>query len=118
MVSRGRHAKWPGIVKKYVPPFLAEFAKLEMGPPTFRRMFYNLFSRGIIENTRSSANSLNSRITVARECGYLPINCLADDTRNVVGNFYDDSNYKSPQDELDGMDLFFFLAPAILELLH
>ena len=103
LVKRGRPGKWDIITDNYVPAFLADFKKLGMGPPTFRTMYYNLFSIGVYPNTKSSANSLNRAVTKARESGKLPIDCLVDDSRRVVGGFYDDPQYTNPQNYLNGL---------------
>jgi hypothetical protein len=64
--------------------------------PTLRTMFYRLFMKPLIHNTRPTYNSL-SRVTVnARMDGRLPIDCFADNTRQVIGSF--DEKYYTPDD--------------------
>src|SRR5207253_9835755 len=67
--------------------------------PTLRAMFYALYSLGIIPNTKSAYTTL-SRITArAREEGQLPIDCFADQSRQVIRRF--DDEYESPEDYIE-----------------
>jgi hypothetical protein len=67
--------------------------------PTLRSMFYALYSLGIIPNTKSAYQSL-SRITArAREGGQLPIDCFADQSRQIIQDFND--GYESPEDYVE-----------------
>jgi hypothetical protein len=62
-------------------------------------MFYALYSLGIIPNTKSAYQSL-SRITArAREDGQLPVDCFADQSRQVIQDF--DDVYESPEDYIE-----------------
>jgi hypothetical protein len=67
--------------------------------PTLRTMFYRLFSRNLIPNTRASYNSLGRELVNARWDGRLPMDCFADNTRQVVGSF--DEDYYTPNDVID-----------------
>ena len=67
--------------------------------PTLRSMFYALYSLRIIPNTKSAYQSL-SRITArAREDGQLPIDCFADQSRQIIQDFND--LYESPEDYVE-----------------
>lgn len=67
--------------------------------PTLRSTFYALYSLGIIPNTKSAYQSL-SRITAReREDGQLPVDCFADQSRQVIQDF--DDVYESPEDYIE-----------------
>ena len=55
--------------------------------PTLRSIFYRLYTKKSISNTSSAYNSLVRATVKARLDGRLPINCFADNSRNVIGNF-------------------------------
>ena len=66
-------------------------------------MHYRLYSLGVYSNTKSTYTQLSYITARAREQGILPINCFADDTRNVIGNFPDDSEYDEPEEYIDSL---------------
>ena len=55
--------------------------------PTLRAIYYRLYSRGLFPNTPSCYNSLDRATVEARWDGRLPINCFADNARQVIGDF-------------------------------
>ena len=56
---------WPSIIKK-VQEELLEYEKRKI-QPTLRAMFYKLYSKGVILNTRSDYNGLSDNTAKARE---------------------------------------------------
>lgn len=67
--------------------------------PTVRTIFYRLHSKGLIPNTKSSYTSLDNATVKAREDGRLPMNCFADNSRHVVGDF--NEVYYEPNEFID-----------------
>jgi hypothetical protein len=67
--------------------------------PILRSIFYRLYSKTLISNTRSSYTSLDKATVKARLDGRLPINCFADNSRKVVANF--NEIYYDPIDFID-----------------
>jgi hypothetical protein len=55
--------------------------------PTLRAIYYRLYSRGLFPNTPSCYNSLDRATVEARWDGRLPINCFADNARQVIDDF-------------------------------
>jgi hypothetical protein len=55
--------------------------------PKVRTIFYRLHSKGLIPNTKSSYTSLDRATVHAREEGILSMDCFADNSRHVVGDF-------------------------------
>ncbi len=55
--------------------------------PTVRTIFYRLHSKGLISNTTSSYSSLDRATVHAREDDILPMDCFADNSRHVIGDF-------------------------------
>jgi hypothetical protein len=55
--------------------------------PTLRSIFYRLYTKKLIPNTSSAYNSLVRATVKARLDDRLPIDCFADNSRNVIGNF-------------------------------
>jgi hypothetical protein len=91
--------KW----NKNVLPSLRErlniFQSQGIEQPTLRSMFYALYSLGIVPNTKSAYQSL-SRVTARdREDGQLPIDCFADQSRQIIQGFND--VYESPEDYVE-----------------
>jgi hypothetical protein len=90
---------WYKIINEHVKQQLDTFNFT----PTLRTMHYRLYSMGVIHNTKSCYNTLSNRTARAREDGTLPINCFSDDTRNVVGNFPNDSDYEEPEEHVEDL---------------
>lgn len=67
--------------------------------PTVRTIFYRLHSKGLIPNTKSSYTSLDKATVEAREDGILPMDCFADNSRHVVGDF--NEVYYEPNEFID-----------------
>ena len=89
--------KWKNIIK-----IIKEDLKIYYSQgykPTVRTTFYRLHSKGLIPNTRSSYNSLDRATVKAREDGRLPMDCFADNSRHVVGDF--NEVYYEPNDFID-----------------
>jgi len=66
--------------------------------PTLRTLFYNLYSRGLIGNTRSQYQTLSKVLVKARQQGRYAWDFLEDRTRVVRGNF-DDRKFSGDEDE-------------------
>ena len=64
--------------------------------PTLRTMFYRLFSKQLIPNTRTTYNSLSRAMVLARMDGRLMMDCFADNSRQVIGSF--NEIYWTPQE--------------------
>lgn len=88
---------WKQVIKA-VNEELQQYAD-EGFKPTLRAMFYRLFSRGMIPNTKSSYDSLGKNTVIAREKGILPPDCFADRSRRVIENF--NESYAIPQQVID-----------------
>jgi hypothetical protein len=67
--------------------------------PTVRTTFYRLHSKGLIPNTKSSYTSLDRATVHAREDGRLPMDCFADNSRHIVGDF--NEVYYKPNEFID-----------------
>ena len=67
--------------------------------PTLRSIFYRLYTRNLIPNTSLAYTSLDRATVKARVDGRLPINCFADNSRNVLGNF--NEIYYEPNEFID-----------------
>lgn len=76
--------------------------------PTLRAMFYRLYSRGLISNTSTTYDTLGKETVKARwnsiehsfpEFPELPMDCFADKSRRVIGDF--DETYLTPQELID-----------------
>ena len=67
--------------------------------PTLRSIFYRLYTKNLIPNTSSAYTSLDRATVKARVDGRLPINCFADNSRNVLGNF--NEIYYEPNEFID-----------------
>jgi len=65
---------------------------------TLRQLYYRLVSRQIFPNTENSYKRLSRMMVLARESRDLPINCLEDRSRRVLGR--GDVGYTSAQDFL------------------
>ena len=87
---------WDKIIDSDVKQALNSFGF----PPTLRAMHYRLYSLKVIPNTRSSYVSLSDNTARARESGILPIDCFADDTRQVIGDFPNDFEYRAPEKQI------------------
>jgi len=57
--------------------------------PTLRTLFYNLVSKNLIGNTKSTYKGLSKWLVQARKEGLVPWNALEDTARNVYGSFSD-----------------------------
>jgi hypothetical protein len=64
--------------------------------PTLRAMFYRLYSRELIPNTKVTYGSLIRETVAARWDGRLPMDCFADNSREAIGDF--DERYWTPQE--------------------
>ncbi len=67
--------------------------------PTLRSIFYRLYTKKLMPNTTSSYNSLVRATVKARLDGRLPVDCFADNSRNVIGNF--NETFFEPNDYID-----------------
>src|SRR5215208_4766574 len=67
--------------------------------PTVRTIFYRLHSKGLIPNDTSSYTSLDRATVHAREDDILPMDCFADNSRRVVGDF--NEVYYEPNEFID-----------------
>lgn len=65
---------------------------------TLRQLYYRLVSRHLIPNTINSYKRLSRLLVKARETGDVPVNCLEDRSRRVLGR--GDSGYTSAEDYL------------------
>jgi hypothetical protein len=75
---------------KYIIKIVKENLKIYYSQgykPTVRTIFYRLHSKGLIPNTKSSYTSLDRATVHAREEDILPMDCFADNSRHVVGDF-------------------------------
>lgn len=91
---------WEKIVRKDVMSQLSSFAAGGI-IPTLRTMHYRLYSLQTIPNTKSAYTTLSDRTARAREDGRLPIDCFADDTRYIVGEFDTEFDYQTPESSID-----------------
>ncbi len=64
--------------------------------PTLRAMFYRLYSRGLIPNTSTTYDSLSRATVEARWKGQLNMDCFADNSRQVIGDF--NERYVTPEE--------------------
>jgi len=64
-------------------------------PLTVRQIFYRLVAAGIIQNTRSSYNSLDKCLVKARTKGVIPFNKLEDRSREFLCG---DHRFETPED--------------------
>jgi len=64
---------------------------------TLRQLFYQLVSRGVIENTEQNYKYLSSCLVEARLAGLLPLNALEDRVRSAAGG---DSEEWDPEEYL------------------
>lgn len=96
---------WPSIIKK-VQEELLEYEKREI-KPTLRAMFYKLYSKGVIRNTRSDYSGLSEHTAEARENWIrkvgdederLPPDCFLDEIHSVLEI---DDVYRSPEERID-----------------
>lgn len=71
-------------IKKTLSFFEGENVK-----PTLRTLFYNLVSKNIIGNTRSSYQGLSKQLVAARKEGVFGWNIIEDNVRASYGNFSD-----------------------------
>lgn len=55
--------------------------------PTLRSMFYRLYSKGLIPNTKSSYGSLGDYCVEARVDNVIPRDCFSDNIRQVIADF-------------------------------
>jgi hypothetical protein len=85
MVSANRRIDW----KKVIDEIKNDIQYFERGTfkPTLRALFYRLYSKGLIPNTRSSYNSLSRKSAEARLRGQLPIDCFEDNSRSILKDF-------------------------------
>jgi hypothetical protein len=90
-----KQIQWKKVVIKVLQE---ELATLPF-KPTVRTMFYRLFSKGLIPNTHSTYVAMDKATVRARWNGTLPMDCFADNTRQVVGSFNED--YWTPQELID-----------------
>jgi hypothetical protein len=67
-------------------------------PITLRQLYYRLVSRHLFPNTMNSYKRLSRIMVRAREGGDVPVNCLEDRSRRVLGR--GDTGYASAQDFL------------------
>ena len=65
---------------------------------TLRQLYYRLVSRHLFPNTINSYKRLSRLMVRAREEGAVPVNCLEDRSRRILGR--GDTNYASAQDFL------------------
>ena len=65
---------------------------------TLRQLYYRLVSRHIIRNTVNSYKRLSRIMVKAREQGDVPVNCLEDRSRRVLGR--GDTGYQSAEEYL------------------
>lgn len=65
---------------------------------TLRQLYYRLVSRHIISNTVNSYKRLSRIMVKAREQGDVPVNCLEDRSRRVLGR--GDTGYQSAEEYL------------------
>jgi hypothetical protein len=65
---------------------------------TLRQLYYRLVSRQLFPNTINSYKRLSRLMVRAREEGAVPVNCLEDRSRRILGR--GDTNYASAQDFL------------------
>ena len=101
-----RRIDWKEVIKS-VSQELSNFDR-EGYKPTLRAMFYRLYSNGMIPNTPNAYDRLSKVTVEARwkslECNVnrderLPIDCFADNSRAVVGDF--DETYWTPGQLID-----------------
>lgn len=102
MTASGQRIDWKEVIKA-VRLELSSF-RAEGYKPTLRAMFYRLFSKGLIPNTPNAYDRL-SKVTVEARWKYLdydsdyserlPIDCFADNSREVVGDF--NETYWTPE---------------------
>lgn len=73
--------------------------------PTLRTVFYNLVSKEVIGNTKSTYKGLSKWLVTARQKGLVPWNAIEDTARNVYGNFndnrFDDDIVQNNEDTLN-----------------
>jgi hypothetical protein len=55
--------------------------------PTLRSIFYRLFTKGLIPNTKSAYGSLVRETVKARLDERLPVDCFSDNSRRVIEDF-------------------------------
>ncbi|MCK5670933.1 hypothetical protein KAI10_06085 [Candidatus Bathyarchaeota archaeon] len=65
---------------------------------TLRQLYYRLVSRLLIKNTINSYKRLSRILVKARERGHVPINCLEDRSRRILGR--GDTGYYSAEEYL------------------
>ena len=112
-MTASRRTDWKEVIEavnQELSTFIADGYK-----PTLRAMFYRLFSKGIIPNTPNAYDRL-SKVTVDARWksldmaqgykikgnpgeGTLPIDCFADNSRGVVGDFNEE--YWTPGELID-----------------
>ena len=68
--------------------------------PVLRSIFYRLYTKGLIPNTRSSYSSLDRATVQARKDHRLPVDCFTDNSRKVIEDF--NEIYYSPSEYIDG----------------
>jgi len=67
--------------------------------PTLRSIFYRLFTKGLIPNTKSAYGSLDKETVKARMDRRLSVDCFSDNSRRVIGDF--NEKYIEPDAYID-----------------
>jgi len=67
--------------------------------PTLRSIFYRLFTKGLIPNTKSAYGSLDKETVKARLDGRLPVDCFSDNSRRIIGDFNEE--YLEPEKHIE-----------------
>lgn len=104
--------KWYKAIK-YIKEELLPYYASKGIPPSLRTIFYRLESEGYIRKSENDYNTLSKRTVEARlgvenkdgslKFPELPIECFADDTREVIEHFedYDPTEPTDPEDPED-----------------
>jgi len=68
-------------------------------PVTIRQLYYQMVSRGYIENSQQAYKNLDFQLSRAREAGYIPWEAFVDRSRAVLAGDREDSiSYTTPED--------------------
>jgi len=78
-----------------------EFFSSQGVKPTLRTLFYNLFSKGLIPNTKTSYQGLSKHLVKARKEGVFAWDFMEDKTRTVRGQIDDDIYKEEEIEELE-----------------
>jgi hypothetical protein len=100
--KRAPKKDWKKIVLERITPILNTFASKGV-LTNLRKMFYNLFAKGVIGNTKSDYNSLSEQTKNARMNGIIPIDCFVDEVRDTfdINGYKDDREFESVDDYID-----------------